>query len=84
MIDDFEFVRICASGNKNGVADLIGQSKENESTPNHGKILHGKTPIEIAACFGRLNVVEELVKYGGIEVNQTSESGKKQSVFVFF
>ena len=77
MVDEI-FVRLCANGNKDGVAEMIEQSKENkenECKPHNEKILHGKTPIEVATCFGRLNVVEELINNGGIEINQTSESG---------
>ena len=75
MVDE-KFIRLCASGNKDGVAEIIEQNKETESKPHLEKILHGKTPIEVATCFGRLNVVEELINNGGIDINQVSESGK--------
>ena len=79
MVDE-KFIRLCVSGNKDGVTEIIEQSKEadSESKPHLEKILHGKTPIEVATCFGRLNVVEELINHGGIEINQISESGKNK------
>ena len=74
MVDE-KLIRLCASGNKDGVAEIIEQNKETENKPHLEKILHGKTPIEVATCFGRFNVVEELINNGGIDINQISESG---------
>ena len=72
MIVDDKFVRICASGNKDGVTEMIENESENNNA--NAKILHGKSPIEVATCFGHLDVVEELIK-NGVEVQQTSQSG---------
>jgi len=71
MVND-HIVRICASGNKNGVSELIEDSENQNKLID--KVLLGKTPIEIATCFGHLDIVEELIK-SGIEINYTSQSG---------
>jgi len=72
MVVDDKFVRICASGNKDGVTEMIENESENNNV--NAKILHGKSPIEVATCFGHIGVVEELIK-NGVEVQQTSQSG---------
>ena len=66
-----DIVDICVSGNKDGVGQIIEDGDESSLTK---QVLNGKTPIEVATCFGRLEVVEELVK-NGVSIDFTSQSG---------
>ena len=64
---------ICASGNSKVFVELL-EGSDDKSTLLSAKDSDGKSLLEIAACFGCLNIIEELVKYG-LTVDATSERG---------
>ncbi|XP_065646600.1 delta-latroinsectotoxin-Lt1a [Hydra vulgaris] len=64
---------ICASGNKEALVNLIEKS-DDKLTLLSTKCSDGKSMLEIAACFGRINIIEELVK-NGLKLEDKSERG---------
>ena len=76
MLSD-EIANLCASGNKERLCELL-EGGEDDSLFTK-KTADGKTPLEVASCFGRLEIIEELVK-NGARIDLTSERGNKPTL----
>lgn len=73
MMADVELFSLCASGNHTKVSEILESVEDNASIINMRND-EGKSLIELACIFGRLEIIEELAQFG-MPLDGVSERG---------
>ena len=73
MTTDVDLFALCASGNQSKLSEVL-ESVEDSETIIDMRNQEGKSLIELACIFGRLDVMEELSQYG-LPLDRVSERG---------